>query len=185
MYAETREQLEEFIRFGAPRAWLENATALERLQNQHLRMPAYGTSLSDAQIENLVAFVAAVERVELPGDTQAAAGRTVAWEQGCPICHGVEASGGLANPGSLGGFIPGFQGGNFTDMVRDEEEFREWVLDGSSSRLERNPLVRLFWRRQKIQMPAYRDLLSDRELEQLWQWTLAVRRSSNSAPRSP
>lgn len=185
MYAETREELEEFIRFGAPLAWLDSAKGVERLENQHLRMPAYGTTLSDTQIEDLVSFVGAIELVELPGDDQAATGRTVAWKHGCPACHGVEASGGLANPGSLGGFIPGFAGGNFTDLVRDESEFREWVLDGTSRRLQGNPLARFFWSRQKISMPAYRGLLSDQELDQLWRWTLAVRQSSRSAPRSP
>ena len=138
-------------------------------------MPAYEEVLSEAQIADLVAFTAAVERVELAGGEVAAKGREVGWKYGCLVCHGVEGSGGLANPGSLGGFVPGFVGANFTDLVRDEAEFREWVLDGNSRRLEANPVARHFLRRQSIAMPAYRGLVSDEEVGQLWAWVEALR----------
>ena len=179
MYARSRREVEEFIRFGAPRAWLESPAAAARLAGQPVRMPAYGVSLSDSEVADLVAFTAAVERVgdfpEGAEDPAVAEGRTLAREQGCFSCHGVDGSGGLPNPGSLGGFTPGFLGGNFADMVRDRSEFREWVLDGTSRRLEANPLVRWFWRRQKLSMPAYRDRLSDEQIELIWTWIEAAR----------
>ena len=31
-------------------------------------------------------------------------------KDGCTACHGIEGSGGTANPGSVGGFVPGFLG---------------------------------------------------------------------------
>jgi mono/diheme cytochrome c family protein len=175
MYASSRQEIEEFIRFGAPRSWLEEQGVRDRLEGQRLRMPAYGTSLSDAEIADLTAFASAVEGVELPQGEAVAAGRSLARANGCLSCHGVEGSGGLANPGSLGGFIPGFAGGNFEDLVRSEEEFREWVLVGSSSRLAKNPVVRFFWRRQKLSMPAYRGALDDGEVDRLWRWVQALR----------
>ena len=168
-------EIEQFIRHGAPRAWLDDPTIAARLDSQHLKMPAYDDRLSDIEIAGLVAFASAVERVELPGDETAAEGRRLAWKHGCLVCHGVEGSGGLANPGSLGGFVPGFLGGNFADMVRDEAEFREWVVDGTSRRLEANPLVRFFLRRQRLSMPAYRETLSDEEIGRIWQWVVEMR----------
>ncbi len=175
MYASERREIEEFIRFGAPRAWLDDEAVRDRLTGQHLRMPAYGELLSDGEIADLVAYVAAVEGVERSGGEAAAAGRELARVHGCLSCHGVEGSGGLANPGSLGGFVPGFLGRNFDDLVAGEEEFREWVLDGTSSRLAANPVVRFFWRRQRIAMPAYREELDEAEVAELWRWVEALR----------
>ncbi len=175
MYAETRAEVEEFIRFGVPQSWLDDFEVLERLDEQRLQMPAYGPNLSDDEIADLVAFACAVEGVDLAGGEAAAAGRELAKKHGCLSCHGVEGAGGLPNPGSLGGFIPGFAGRNFEDLVRDEAEFREWVLDGTSSRLAANPIVDFFWRRQKIQMPAYRGALDDAQVDELWRWVQALR----------
>lgn len=173
--SETRQAIEEYVRYGAPRAWLDDPDVRRRLAGQHLRMPAFEGTLAAAEIADVVAFVAALEGVEAAAGEAAVAGRAVARSHGCLSCHGPEGSGGLPNPGSLGGFVPGFLGRNFDDLVRDEAEFREWVLEGSLSRLAKNPLVRYFWRRQKIAMPAFRGDLSDEEVGQLWAWVQEVR----------
>lgn len=179
MYGSTTpEVIAEYVRLGAPRAWLDDPAARQRLASQHLRMPAYGEVLSPGEQEDVVAFASALEGVGRPGGEDVDAGRAVARRLGCLSCHGVEGSGGLPNPGSLGGFIPGFLGRNFTDLVGDEEEFREWVLEGTLARLEKNPLVRYFWRRQQISMPAFRGELEDQELAQLWAWVKALRAPS-------
>ncbi len=181
MYAESCGEIEEFIRFGAPRAWLDDPAAAARLDSQHLRMPAYGDSLAPAEIGDLVAFACATEGVGLAGGEPVAGGRGLARKHGCLACHGVEGSGGLPNPGSLGGFVPGFLGGNFTDLVRDESEFREWVADGTSRRLEANPLLRFFWRRQRLSMPAYGDRLSEEQIREIWVW-IQVSRGTDRPP---
>jgi mono/diheme cytochrome c family protein len=176
MYVDSRAEIAEFIRFGAKRAWLDDPEVRARLAAQAVRMPAYGEWLDDGEIEDLVAFVAAVDDYELAGDEVAQAGRALARVHGCLSCHGVEGAGGVPNPGSLGGVVPGFAGGNFPHLVRDEAEFREWVRTGSLRRLASQPLVARAWRRQRLQMPAYgEERLSDRELDQLWAWVQAVR----------
>ncbi len=175
MYAESRDEIEEFIRFGAPESWLADVEVLERLSEQRLQMPAYDSTLDNDQIADLVAFACAVEGVDPAGGEAAAAGRDLAKKHGCLSCHGVEGAGGLPNPGSLGGFVPGFVGRNFTDLVKDEAEFREWVLDGTSSRLAANPIVAYFWRRQKLQMPAYRGDLDDQQVAEIWRWVQTLR----------
>ena len=178
MYAADRGEIEEFIRYGAPRAWLDDPAVAERLAGQRIRMPAYEEALSDAQIADLVAFTGAVERLELPGGEVAARGREAAWKHGCLVCHGVEGSGGLANPGSLGGFVPGFLGGNFADMVRDEQEFREWIVEGGLDRYEGNPLIRHFLERQRVSMPAYGEEVADEAIDWMWTWIQEMRRGS-------
>lgn len=177
--SDTRKAIEEYVRHGAPRAWLDDPVVRRRLAAQHLRMPGYEGTLSDAEIADVVAFVAAVEGVEPAGAEAAAAGRALAKRHGCLSCHGPQGSGGQPNPGSLGGFIPGFLGRNFDDLVRGEAEFREWVLEGSLGRLGENPIVRHFWRRQQIAMPAYRGDLSDEEVGQLWTWVREIRASAS------
>lgn len=174
MYVRSRQEIEELIRHGAPQAWLENPQARARLADQRVRMPAYDARLSDSQIEELALWASVVEAVEVAGEETAAQGRQLAREQGCISCHGLEGAGGLPNPRSLGGFIPGFLGDNFRDLVESRAEFDEWVKTGRLVRLEKNPLVRRAWRRQALSMPAYTDLSND-DLDALWAWIQAAR----------
>lgn len=181
MYVHSPEDIADMIRLGAPSSWLEKETVRERLESQRLRMPAF-SHLSPREVDDLVAYVQAAERFQLPDDAAVSAGRDLAREHGCTACHGLEGSGGLPNPGSLGGFIPGFAGGNFPDLVHDEEEFREWVRTGTSERLEGNPMVRWFWSRQRISMPAYEDSLTEEELGELWVWVQSLRTDGAASP---
>ena len=174
MYVKSKLEIEEFIRFGALKAWLEDPQSSARLADQRVRMPAYGDQLSDAQIEMLTLWASVVEGVQIVGDESSTRGRQLAREHGCISCHGLEGAGGLPNPRSLGGFIPGFLGDNFHDLVESRAEFDEWVKTGRLERLERNPLVRRAWRRQALSMPAYDDF-SDDDLDALWAWIQAAR----------
>ena len=184
MYAPERSGVEEFIRFGAPRDWLADAEVVERLARQHIRMPAYGEFLDDRQVSDLVAWVCALEGIDPPEGEAVQQGLKAARRHGCFSCHGVAGSGGLSNPRSLGGFIPGFLGRNFEDLVENETEFREWILDGTSTRLSSNPLVAFFWRRQSISMPAYRDDVDREEIELMWSWVQSMRATSNELGKS-
>jgi len=175
MYAESKEEVEEFIRFGALRSWQLDFEAVARLADQRVRMPAYDERLSDHEIDLLTTWASVVEGIEVAGDEAAAAGRQLARQHGCISCHGLEGAGGLPNPGSLAGFIPGFLGDNFTDLVESRSEFEEWIRTGTLDRLAGNPLIRRAWRRQALTMPAYRESLSEQELDALWTWVQAAR----------
>ena len=177
MYVEGPQEMAEFVRFGAPRSWLDDPKVVERLRHQAVRMPAFGRRLGADEVADLASWAAAEEGIGRPGGKQVEAGREVARTQGCLSCHGVEGAGGRPNPGSIGGFVPGFLGGNFPDLVHDEAEFREWVRTGSSRRLARQAWIAWFWRRQAVHMPAYRERLSDEQLGQLWAWIEALRAS--------
>jgi len=51
--------------------------------------------------------------------------------------------------------------------VRDEDELRSWILDGEIARIASNPLGRFFTRRQIVQMPAYRGVVSGQDLDDI------------------
>lgn len=174
MYVESKREIEEFIRYGAPISSLGSVETSARLAGQRIRMPAYDGRLPDDAIEQLTIWAAVVEGVDVAGDELAAHGRQLGRELGCISCHGLEGAGGRPNPGSLGGFVPGFLGANFDDLVKDREEFDEWIGTGRLQRLSANPLVRRAWRRQAVKMPAYDDL-SESDLDALWAWVEAVR----------
>ena len=72
---------------------------------------------------------------------------------------------------------PGFLGRNFQELVRDREEFAEWIRSGTSARLARKRIVRFFWERQAISMPTYDKQLDEAEIDALWHWVEAVRES--------
>jgi cytochrome c553 len=179
MYGSTRGEVEEIIRFGTQTNTQTNKDVeASSGEPQRVLMPAFGAHLSDDEMSDLLDYVTAEERVDLPGDADAQAGRELARQNGCTACHGIEGAGGIANPSSLGGFVPGFLGHNFLHLVHDRAEFGEWVRNGSLERLAKNPIVSFFWRHQRLSMPAY-DTLSEQEIDQLWAWVQAMRDSSS------
>jgi len=132
-----------------------------------IRMPAYGRFLTPSEVDDLVRYVQAVARFGVLDDPLAQEGRELAWRMGCFGCHGPEGRGGVRNPGSYRGYIPGWDGDDWAELVRDDDEFRQWVRDGASDRLRGNPAARVFLDGQAIRMPAYRALLDETQLDAL------------------
>jgi mono/diheme cytochrome c family protein len=130
-------------------------------------MPAWRGRLSDAQVDDLVAYLRAVAAADLPEDPTALKGHAVAERLGCFGCHGPGGRGAGRNPGSLKGYIPPWDGRDFAELVADERELREWVLRGRPQRLAENPLARFFLDRQVIRMPAFRDQVTEEDLRAL------------------
>lgn len=61
-------------------------------------------------------------------------GYRVAVRAGCFACHGPNGTGGVKNPGSRDGEVPGFAGGTPMMWVKSESELREYILDGAPER---------------------------------------------------
>ena len=181
MYVKNEQEIREWILYGHPK----------RLEDKHdhepsgdpgahgdekdvqdgsgslpVRMPAFEGIVSAGELHDLVAYYKAVAAFEtLP---QAARdGYRVASRLGCFGCHGPGGRVGSRNPRSFKGYIPPWRGKDYAELVKNDTELREWILEGRIERFESNPLARYFTRRQVIQMPAYRDALSDDELEAL------------------
>jgi mono/diheme cytochrome c family protein len=158
-YSKSRDEIREWILDGKPRRLRGEAEG----EAPALRMPAWRERLWPAEVEHLVAYVAAVSDFD-PVPAEVAAGRDTAARLGCFACHGPQGRGDTPNPGSLKGYIPSWSGADFPDLARDEAEIREWVKDGCSKRFRENPLAAFFLGRQAIRMPAYGGRLTEEEL---------------------
>ena len=138
-------------------------------------MPAYAELLSPRETDDLVAYFLAVSGWRPEYSEEVYEGWKIATRLGCFGCHGPSGMGGVPNPGSLKGHIPPWDGEEFAELVRDEDELREWILFGRIERLWSDPAARLFLERQKTPMPAYHDYLSDIELKKLVAYILSLR----------
>lgn len=168
MYVHDDQDLREYILDGAPAAKLARPEYRAQMEAQALRMPAFRPVVSARQVADLVTYLrAASGLLAPPDDSPAAQGAEVAATAGCFDCHGDLGIGGLPNPGSLKGYIPGFCGEDYEELVRDDEELRGWITDGGIPRLRDDPLASFFLQRQRIQMPAYGEHLSAADIEAL------------------
>ena len=136
-----------------------------------MHMPAYADFLDDGELDDLVAAIKVISgMVRPPRGSPARAGHELAKRWDCFSCHGPGGSGGRTNPGSLTGFVPGWYGPAFEDLVRDRSEFEDWIRTGSISRLANATLASRFLERQRTFMPAYPEL-TDEDLDALWAYT--------------
>ena len=173
MYVNSDEQIRQFILDGVSHARRESPAAAAERERLTIRMPAYRGWVDDRDVDDLVAAFKVLSRMSAPAEGSAARrGLALAERWGCAACHGPAGSGGLANPGSFAGFVPGWYGADFGDLVRDRAEFDAWIREGSIPRLTERPLASYYLERQRLRMPAYRDLATG-ELDDLWayvQW---------------
>ncbi|MFZ0426867.1 MAG: c-type cytochrome [Acidobacteriota bacterium] len=143
--------------------------------DEALVMPAFAGKLSDSQIEDLVSFVALAQYGQMAERSEdLPKGEALARRFACYTCHGELGQGGVGNPRSLKGYIPGFFGEDFRALTENgkRQDIREWILDGHSRYFWNQGFAgfypgRYFTERQAIRMPAFRDFLSDDEVETL------------------
>lgn len=94
-------------------------------------------------------------------------GQAIAEAMGCFGCHGPGGARPIPNPGAKGGEVPAWVGGTWMMWNREEADVRAWILDG-------RPPGRPPDEGALITMPAYRGRLSDREVDDLVAFVLAV-----------
>lgn len=164
MFVHNDKEIREYILDGAPAAKLKRESYRNEMEAQAIRMPAYRDYLDDDEVDALVAYIRATSGLLLPDDPELARGEELVRKTGCLACHGEMGSGGIPNPGSFKGYIPGFIGTDFTELVQSDDELKEWILRGSIARLEQHPLASRFLESQRIKMPAYAERLSEWEI---------------------
>jgi mono/diheme cytochrome c family protein len=158
------QTLREWILDGMPRHVRQDPELRESLEAAAIRMPAWRDRLSNTQVDDLVAYLRALAGAGGPEEPLPRDGHAVAERLGCFRCHGPGGRGADRNPGSLKGYIPPWDGRDFTELVANDAELREWILDGRPQRLQANPLARFFLDRQAIRMPAFRSWITEEEL---------------------
>ena len=181
MYVNNEQEIREWIlyghprrpdqksnedRGGAPRDHAEHDHNSDERGSPPVDMPAFEDVLSAGELDNLVEYYKAVAAFDTP-PPEARTGYRVASRLGCFGCHGPGGQVGSKNPGSFKGYIPPWQGKDYAELVKNDDELRDWILEGKIERFESNPMARYFTRRQIIRMPAYREVLRDGELEAL------------------
>jgi mono/diheme cytochrome c family protein len=175
MYVKNAEDVREYVLDGAPKRKRDDPDYRARVEASALRMPAYRGFVTAGQLENLVTYLRAASGQVLPDADLAARGAEVANDLGCAACHGPLGAGGVANPGSLKGYIPAFWGADFDDLVRDDVELKAWIAKGEIPRLADHPVASRFLRRQAIKMPPYGRFVPEADIDALVAWVRWVR----------
>ncbi len=167
MYATSDAELREWILDGTSRKVRDDASQRKLRDAATIRMPAWRGLLSERELADVVAYVKAVSSFDKPKDDKADAGQRAAAELGCFGCHGPQGRGALPNARAFKGYIPPWDGPDFQDLARSDQEIREWIEDGATARFRASRLARFFLERQPIKMPAYRGHVSDAQLDRL------------------
>lgn len=94
--------------------------------------------------------------------------------KGCFTCHGPGGHRGMPNPGHGLEDVPPWSGGILMMYADDEGEIREWILDGMPKRLREDREEAALRKGAVIKMPAWRGLLTKRELDDLVAYVKAV-----------
>ena len=171
MWAKSEGELRDYILDGAPARKRDNPTYKKQMESQLLAMPAYHGYLGDAEVHELIVYIRAVSGLITPKDEVAAQGQDLAVRFGCFHCHGPMGAGSTSrNPGSLKNYIPGWWGNDFRELVRNDDELRDWIRDGEIARLRDHPIAKYFIRWQRVYMPAYKDFLTDQQLQALMRY---------------
>ncbi|MGD2062900.1 MAG: cytochrome c [Nitrospirota bacterium] len=164
MYVLGPDDFEAWVLDGVPRRLLDSPAHQAKRAARVLQMPAYRGRVSARQLSDLRRHFEAVAGLTAPDAGDALRGYDVAEEKGCFGCHGPAGLGGVDNPGSFAGYVPGWRGRGHEALVKDRAELREWIHDGVSQRAARHPVIGFFLRRQQLQMPAFGDHLTTDEL---------------------
>lgn len=168
MYNDSEADVRSWILHGHPTNKKPDAGAL-------IAMPAYASRLHGRELNDLVAYVLTAMQYGSLDDPAVSGGKDVATRFGCFGCHGTEGRGLILNPGSFKGYVPPWEGADYTELVANEQEFGEWVRKGVSERFRKNLAARRFLDHQALRMPAYGDRIKDEELKQLAAYVKWVR----------
>ncbi len=168
----TVEELLQWIADGIPEEKAQSGSFMASREANTLRMPAFADQLSAPEIADLSSYLALMQyRVSVATNPSPSKGEQLARQYACFSCHGELGQGGIHNPGSLKGYIPGFFGTDFRALTRngDRQDLHQWIENGVSDFFINQGFAgfypgQFFNERQAIKMPAYKDLLTDTDV---------------------
>jgi mono/diheme cytochrome c family protein len=183
--------------------WITNgvtAAEVEKHKRLFIKMPAYKDRLKPAEIDAIAAWILAEGLKYTQGtgptakpqpasgdkpltpDQLLVSGDRLSRKFGCYQCHGELGQGGVPNPQSFKGYIPGFFGQDFLKLTAhgDRVEILHWIDHGRGLDIESGltgKIARYFTSSQATQMPGYRDQLTAPEKELLADFMLLLNKS--------
>ncbi len=167
--------------------WISNgvtADHVEKHKKLFIQMPAYKDRLKPDEIDAIAAWIlaeglkftqtsaakdaTAPAKAPVEPDQLFIAGDKLSRKFGCYQCHGELGQGGVANPDSFKGYIPGFFGHDLPKLTAnlDREEILYWIDHGRGRAVESGTLgaiARKYLDGQATKMPGYRDQLTAAE----------------------
>jgi mono/diheme cytochrome c family protein len=176
MYSQSEEEIREWILDGVSKRVAADPEQMKLREKMIIEMPEWRGLLSEGELNDLVAYIKAVSDFERPQDEKAEAGRQAALSLGCFSCHGPQGRGSMPNVRAFKGYIPSWDGADFPELCRDDQEIREWILDGITQRFKSSRLARFFLERQPIKMPAYRGHVTDEQVDRIIDYIHWLRR---------
>jgi len=170
-------ELSEQVRFGGYES--DDYAVAQRSIPRKIKMPAYNDLISESDLRTLLVFLQVNQLINM---NSASAGQNLAKKYGCFDCHGPLGLGGVVNPQSFRGYIPGWFGGDFDELTNNgnREIVAEWINDGTSASITgksfgRGILARHFGESQAIKMPAFDRRLPTEDLNLLVDYVLSLR----------
>lgn len=165
--------------------WITNGVPADKVAKHKtlfIQMPAYKDRLKPDEIDAIAAWILAEglklrqsadtkygptgqPQGPLEPDQLFAAGDHLSRKFGCYQCHGELGQGGVANPDSFKGYIPGLFGRDVAQLTAnlDRDEIIHWIDHGRGRAVESGLLGKLakkYFDQQATQMPGYRDQLT-------------------------
>ncbi len=127
-------------------------------------MPAYGSRLTVRKRNNLALAVGVLTGLAgIPEDPELAAGHDIARQMECFRCHGPLGSGGVANPGSLSGAVPGWMRPDAGKALSSPDAFAALLQSGATPKRVPLPWVP----GPVLRMPAFGPKLDSTETDLL------------------
>ena len=178
--------------------WITNGVTADqaaRHKKLFIQMPAYKDRLKPAEIDAIAAWIlaeglkftqsgaakdaTAPAKTPVEPDQLFAAGDKLSRKYGCYQCHGELGQGGIANPDSFKGYIPGFFGGDLAKLTANlnRDEILYWIDHGRGRAVESGllgGLARKYLDGQANKMPGYRDQLTVAEKDLLADYVLLL-----------
>lgn len=161
-YIDNEDEIAEWILDGIP-ARLAN----KKVENDGLliAMPAYRDVISESELSDLIAYFKVIAEYQRPMPPRIKQGYQTARNFGCFSCHKIKGQFGIPNPKSFKGYIPPWDGADFADIARNDDEIREWILKGQPERLKNSQFAQKFLKEQVIRMPVFDGYLSVEQVD--------------------
>ncbi|MBI4551961.1 MAG: c-type cytochrome [Candidatus Latescibacteria bacterium] len=165
MYVKDEQEIRDWILDGAPARLRSDPEWMRQQQKAVITMPGWRGAISERELTDLIAFYKAVSDFVTPPDSSLAEqGRQEAKKLGCFSCHGPQGRGTMPNVRSFKGYIPSWNGDDFPELVQNDQEIRDWILDGGPKRILEHPVAKWFIEREPIKMPRFRGHITDEQM---------------------